>query len=201
MSLTSTTPSPIQSILPDCILPAFESAAINGRIGWTVPDRTKTLTGVGPMWLDYVVAAGEGRDISLASHRQRKILVKADESETGGAYRLMESTVPAHGAGAPLHYHGRAEEGFYVLEGALSMRIGEQSLNVGAGSFVLVPRGVLHAFDNGADAPARYLVIWSPAEAGRYFEELFELEQCSGGNPDVDAIAALRRKYDFVYPQ
>jgi mannose-6-phosphate isomerase-like protein (cupin superfamily) len=149
----------------------------------------------------HVVVAGEGRDISLAQHRQRRILVKADEEQTGAAYRLMESTVPPRGAGAPLHYHGRAEEGFYVLDGELSMRIGEQLLRVQAGSFVLVPRGVLHAFDNAADAPARYLVIWSPAEAGRYFEELFELEQRSGGEPEASAVAALRRKYDFVYPQ
>jgi mannose-6-phosphate isomerase-like protein (cupin superfamily) len=153
------------------------------------------------MELAHVVAAGEGRDISLTQHRQRRILVKADEQQTRTAYRLMESTVPPRGAGAPLHYHGRAEEGFYVLEGELSMRIGEQQLRVQAGSFVLVPRGVLHAFDNGGDTFARYLVIWSPAEAGRYFEELFELEKRSGGVPDAEAIAALRSKYDFVYPQ
>jgi mannose-6-phosphate isomerase-like protein (cupin superfamily) len=152
------------------------------------------------MELGHVVAANEGRDISLVSHRQRRILVKSDENQTRGAYRLMESTVPPLGAGAPLHYHGRAEEGFYVLEGALSMRIGERSLRAEAGSFVLVPRGVLHAFENAADVPARYLVIWSPAEAGCYFEELFELERQCGGDPDVKAIAELRRKYDFVYP-
>lgn len=145
-----------------------------------------------------VAQPGEGRDISLAQHRQRRILVKADEDSTAGAYRLMESTVPPLGSGAPPHYHGRAEEGFYVLEGALSMHVGERSIRAEAGSFVLVPRGVVHSFDNAADAPARYLVIWSPAEAGRYFEELYQLEQ--RGEPTREAIAALREKYDFVYP-
>src|SRR6266536_2119544 len=88
--------------------------------------------------LSVVVQPGEGRDISLSQHRQRRILVKADESSTVGAYRLMESTVPPGGSGAPPHYHGRAEEGFYVLEGSLSMRLAEREFNAGAGSFVLV---------------------------------------------------------------
>src|ERR1700731_1312152 len=95
-----------------------------------------------------VIQPGEGRDISLAQHRQRRILVKADETATGEAYRLFESTVPAGGSGAPPHYHGRAEEGFYVLEGALSLRVGEWQVDAGAGTFVLVPRGVVHTFDN-----------------------------------------------------
>jgi mannose-6-phosphate isomerase-like protein (cupin superfamily) len=146
-----------------------------------------------------VLPPGSGRDISLAQHRQRKILVKADETETREAYRLMESTVPARGSGAPPHYHGRAEEGFYVLEGSLSIRLEKREIDATAGTFVLVPRGLVHSFDNPADVPARYLVIWSPPEAGRYFEEMFELERESVGSPDQKAIDALRKKYDFVY--
>ncbi len=147
----------------------------------------------------FAIPAGEGRDISLAQHRQRTIRVKVDEAGTAGAYRLYESTVPAGGRGAPLHYHSRAEEGFYVVEGALSMRLGEEKIEATAGTFVLVPRGTVHAFDNKRDVAARYLVIWSPAEAGRYFEELAELERLAGREPDSQAIAALREKYGFVY--
>ena len=147
----------------------------------------------------YVLRPGEGRDISLASHRQRRILIKADEEATQDAYRLFESTVPPSGQGAPPHIHELAEEGFYVLEGALSFRLGERDLVAEAGSFVLVPRGTAHAFHNPLPQPARYLVIWSPASAGRYFEELWELERRSGGEPDAKAIAGLREKYHFVY--
>jgi mannose-6-phosphate isomerase-like protein (cupin superfamily) len=148
-----------------------------------------------------ILGPGAGRDISLAQHRQRKILVKADERVTRDAYRLMESTVPAHGRGAPPHYHGRAEEGFYVLEGALNIRLEGSEVNAEAGAFVLVPRGLVHSFDNPGDVPARYLVIWSPAEAGCYFEELYELERARGGAPDEKAIESLRKKYDFVYSE
>lgn len=146
-----------------------------------------------------VLQPGEGRDISLAQHRQRRIVVKADEQATGGAYCLYESTVPAGGSGAPPHFHGRAEEGFYVLDGGLSLRLGDRQVDAQAGTFVLVPRGLVHSFDNRGAVPARYLVIWSPAEAGAYFEEMAEIERAMAGEPSAERIDALRRKYDFVY--
>lgn len=149
--------------------------------------------------LSRVLRPGEGRDISLASHRQRRILIKADEQVTQAAYRLYESTVPPAGQGAPPHLHELAEEGFYVLEGTLSIRLAEREVRAEAGTFVLVPRGVVHSFHNPLPEAARYLVIWSPAWAGRYFEELWELERASAGAPDENAIAALREKYHFVY--
>jgi mannose-6-phosphate isomerase-like protein (cupin superfamily) len=148
----------------------------------------------------HVLGPGEGRDISLTQHRQRTITLKAEESVTGGAYRLYESTVPAVGQGAPPHLHELAEEGFYVLQGALSIQLAEREVRAEAGAFVLVPRGVVHSFNNPDPVPARYLVIWSPASAGRYFEELWELERsASGGEVSASAIEALRKKYHFVY--
>jgi len=146
-----------------------------------------------------ILFAGEGRDISLAQHRQRHIVVKADAGSTRSAYRMFESTVAAGGAGAPPHVHANAEEGFYVLEGELAMSVGDQEISASAGAFVLVPRGLSHSFDNRGLSLARYLVIWSPAEAGAYFEELHELELAHGREPSASEIAELRRKYQFVY--
>jgi mannose-6-phosphate isomerase-like protein (cupin superfamily) len=146
-----------------------------------------------------IVFPGEGRNISLAQHRRRQILVKADAAATRGAYRMFESTVPAGGAGAPTHFHAAAEEGFYVLEGALALRVGTEDINASAGTFVLVPRGLPHSFDNPGATPARYLVIWTPARSGEYFEELHAIEQASGREPSAREIAALREKYEFVY--
>jgi len=112
---------------------------------------------------------------------------------------MFESTVPAGGAGAPPHVHAAAEEGFYLLEGELAMRLGDQQINAAAGAFVLVPRGLPHSFDNPGRSPARYLVIWIPAEAGAYFEELHDLELARGREPSASEVADLRRKYQFVY--
>jgi mannose-6-phosphate isomerase-like protein (cupin superfamily) len=146
-----------------------------------------------------VLLPGEGRNISLGQHRQRDIVVKADDASTRNAYRMFESTVPPAAAGAPPHVHEEAEEGFYVLEGALAMCLGEETVEARPGTFVLVPRGVVHSFDNPGSVPARYLVIWTPAEAGRYFEELHEMEAKLGADPGAAEIADLRRRYHFRY--
>jgi len=87
--------------------------------------------------------------------------IKATGKETGGLYTLVEVMDP-EGAEAPLHVHHREDEGFWVLEGEITFRIGEQTLKASAGSFVFGPKGVPHTYrvDKG---PARLLFILSPA--------------------------------------
>jgi len=54
---------------------------------------------------------------------------------------------------------------------------------------------VPHAFANRSDAPARFLLILSPPEHDRYFDELAEILAVDGP-PDGDAIGDLRRRFD-----
>ena len=42
---------------------------------------------------------------------------------------------------APLHVHHEDDEAWYVLDGALMVRVGDQDVEVPAGGAVLVPRG------------------------------------------------------------
>lgn len=92
--------------------------------------------------------------------------IKATGRETGGRYTLVEVVDP-EGAEAPLHVHHQEDEGFWVLEGEVTFRLGGQTLKASAGSFVFGPKGVPHTYrvDVG---PARLLFILSPAG----FEEL-----------------------------
>jgi mannose-6-phosphate isomerase-like protein (cupin superfamily) len=92
--------------------------------------------------------------------------IKATGRETDGRYSLVEIVDP-EGSEAPLHVHHREDEGFWVLEGELTFRVGERTLKASPGSFVFGPRGVPHTYrvDVG---PARLLFLLSPAG----FEEL-----------------------------
>ena len=49
---------------------------------------------------------------------------------------------------APLHVHYADDEAWYVLEGALRFRVGEETFDVGAGGGVLAPKGTPHAYGN-----------------------------------------------------
>ena len=64
---------------------------------------------------------------------------------------------------ASLHVHHADDEAWYVLEGALRFRIGDELREVGAGGAVLAPKGTPHAFGNARRGlPARYLLVTTP---------------------------------------
>ena len=64
---------------------------------------------------------------------------------------------------APLHVHYADDEAWYVLEGVLRFRIGEDVFEAGPRSAVLAPKGTPHAYGNARRRePARYLIVMTP---------------------------------------
>jgi len=59
--------------------------------------------------------------------------------ETGGAFDLTLATQPP-GIAPPLHVHTREAEAFYVLEGTMVYRAGDELHHLAAGSFIYLPR-------------------------------------------------------------
>lgn len=65
--------------------------------------------------------------------------------------------------GPEAHIHDDEDDAFYVLDGDLQFAIDEQEVLVAAGTFVLVPPGVMHTFRNPTSSPVRMLNIHAPA--------------------------------------
>jgi len=64
---------------------------------------------------------------------------------------------------APLHVHHRDDEAWYVLEGVLRVRLGEEVFEAGPHSAVLAPKGTPHTYGNARKGqPARYLLVMTP---------------------------------------
>jgi mannose-6-phosphate isomerase-like protein (cupin superfamily) len=64
---------------------------------------------------------------------------------------------------APLHVHHGDDEAWYVLNGALRFRIGDEMFEAGPGSAVSAPKGSPHAYGNARRGqPARYLLVMTP---------------------------------------
>ena len=63
------------------------------------------------------------------------------------------------------HVHPDEDDAFYVLEGELTVLLGEEGVEVvaGPGTFVLVPPGTRHGFTNRTGSPVRMLNIHAPA--------------------------------------
>lgn len=62
---------------------------------------------------------------------------------------------------APAHYHIFEEEHVYVLEGALTVRIGAERYRMQAGDYVCFPAGQRagHCLVNEGGAPCRYVMV------------------------------------------
>ncbi len=58
----------------------------------------------------------------------------------------------------PLHRHAE-DEAWYVLEGSLGVRFGDEEVEVPAGGALIVPGGLPHTFWNSRTEPARYLLV------------------------------------------
>lgn len=65
--------------------------------------------------------------------------------------------------GPEAHIHDHEDDAFYVLDGDLQFVIDEQEIPAAAGTFVLVPPGVMHTFMNPTSSPVRMLNIHAPA--------------------------------------
>lgn len=63
---------------------------------------------------------------------------------------------------APLHLHHNDDEAWYVLDGVLQIRRGEEVVEARAGSAVLVSRGTPHTYWNPSAEPTRYLLLMTP---------------------------------------
>ncbi len=95
------------------------------------------------------------------------ILLRGEE--TAGAVSAIALTVPAGWSGPPLHRHA-FDEAFYVLEGELTFQLGEELVVAGPNTGVFAPGDGVHALANRSDAPARYLLLCTPAGFERRFE-------------------------------
>ena len=127
---------------------------------------------------------------------------KVSSPDTEGAWALVEYEAPPKFAGPPLHWHKITNECFYVLEGEVTFRMGEQVFVGEAGAMVYIPARTLHTFSNQSDQPARFLTFISPGGFEEYFKELVALAQSELSWPpqDMGKLMALYRKYDTFLP-
>lgn len=127
---------------------------------------------------------------------------KTTGAQSAGQWLVMEYTAPPQFSGPPPHWHKVTTEIFFVLEGTLTLSAGDAAIQAGPGGYAYVPPGTVHGFSNQTDAPARFLLVASPAGLENYFRELANLIQDETSWPprDMSKVIALMAKYDTFAP-
>jgi oxalate decarboxylase/phosphoglucose isomerase-like protein (cupin superfamily) len=79
------------------------------------------------------------------------------------------------------------------------MKVGDSEIDASAGSYVLVPPGVVHTFANINSEPVHFLNISAPGGLENYLRDLADVMR-SGTTPTTLDFVTLAAKYDFVVP-
>jgi quercetin dioxygenase-like cupin family protein len=118
-----------------------------------------------------------------------RILASGDTARSEiGIVDMIE--VPA-GHMPPLHVHHNEDEAFYLLQGEATLYMPGEQLTLRPGDYFTAPRGVPHSYRVG-DAPARWLIISSPAGFERFVAEVAE-----GAIADPAELVEAAARYDI----
>ena len=143
-----------------------------------------------------VVQPGEGRAGGLAPGVG--VVFKIDGEDTGGALSIVEHPF-AVGALVPPHIHTLEDEYSIVLEGEIGFRSEDQEVVLGAGGYIIKPRGEVHAMWNAGSTPARMIEVISPPGFERFFREFVEMNDA--GAPSREEIGRLAERYQLPFAQ
>jgi quercetin dioxygenase-like cupin family protein len=116
--------------------------------------------------------AGHGETITDRPGRRATLLIDADE------LTVSEFFYGPGERGAKPHIHHHHADGFLVVEGEFTFTFRDGSFAIPAGTFLVIPPGVVHGFDNDGTANARCFNLHAPSMGfGDYLR---------GQNPDFD---------------
>ena len=142
-----------------------------------------------------LIGPGEGAHLPILD-----IVHKVPPDSFGGSLMIEEWSLPP-GHMIPPHSHAREHECSYVLAGELTCYVGGEILVAPAGSYVLKPLGIPHAFYNARSESVRIMEILTPGESfGGYFDEYERIaSRESSAEEHGKARAELGKRYGITW--
>ena len=98
---------------------------------------------------------------------------------------MLVEIVSDPGDGTPLHVHQNEDEYLFVLEGTARFALGDKLFDAEAGTMVMLPRNIPHAWGNRSDLRLRIAAVCYPGGV----EEALRII-VGGGLIDIPAVAA-----------
>ena len=91
--------------------------------------------------------------------------------DTEGLLGMSLVTQPP-GIATPFHVHTHEAEAFYLLDGELTYRAGDEIFELSQGSFIYLPKGLPHAFRVTGESPVRFLGLTTPGHLLDLYDEV-----------------------------
>jgi quercetin dioxygenase-like cupin family protein len=118
-----------------------------------------------PLTDPVLTGPNRGRTVEYGSGSSAELKIAGDES--GGAWAVVDWHV-RHGDEPPIHNHTREDETVYVVEGSITAYVGDQTIDVEAGSYAALPKGIPHGLTVRGES-AHLLIGLHPAGAEYFF--------------------------------
>ena len=126
---------------------------------------------------------------------QIEVQFRLDASQTGGAFTMFEFRVPVAARVPVPHSHESFDETVFGLDGVTTWTLSGESVAVGPGEVLFIPRGTVHGFDNRGTPAARALSFITPGLLGpRFFQEVGAIVN-AGGPPDIARITQVMQRH------
>ena len=126
-----------------------------------------------------VLGPGEGRAYLMGPITA---VFKADREETAQQYSISEWWLEPYTKGPGSHSHPE-DNVVYVLGGTVSVLVDTEWIDATTGSFVVVPGGVTHTFENRGAERAGFLSVVAP---GGFEDEMPGIAAWWAENPPGD---------------
>lgn len=118
--------------------------------------------------------------------------------DTAGGLTLYEYTAPPRFPGPALHVHHDEDEAFFVLDGTLTVQIGEDRSEAETGGFVWAPRELAHGFCNEGEHPVRFLGMVVPGTLEPMLRELADYLDQAAPAINPAAVIAINRRHGLT---
>jgi hypothetical protein len=119
---------------------------------------------------------------------------KANGRDNQGRLDFLVIDHLAYGTGPPLHVHATQEDSFYVLEGVLTVQLGDDVVELGPGDFATAPPGIPHSATNAHtdQSACRAINLLTPGIGfDRYVGQIDHV----AATGDHDALVRLHAQY------
>ena len=154
--------------------------------------------------LPFLVPPQPTLEVGVLGSNMRTLIRSA---QTSKQFSCVEAVLgPKKIAGSP-HKHDHLDELMYVLEGTASVLMGDEVVEVKAGSWHLRPRGIVHVVMNTGNENLRLIDMYFNQNFEDYLEELYHkiipeviARKLTFEDPEIaQRVAALDQEFGLTY--
>ena len=121
-----------------------------------------------------------------AGSRGVDIRIRVRSSQTANQYACVETALAPKTMGPSPHRHEHLDELAFVLEGTLSVMVGDEVYDVPPGGMCWRPRRLVHSFWNATDGPVCFLDMLLNQNFDEYLEAFFAMrEEATRGDSPI----------------